>query len=147
MCNKAINTTTVCFDIPYTVSNNGTNNGGISMDHYYIKGANVCTSAFTITPLRPTGVQSLANNAPSYDVNLYPNPAGQAVTISVTLKQATPIEISVYNSIGQHIQTMPIEGTMGSNDVFMDLTKLNKGVYFYKIKADGSVVTKKLIIE
>ncbi len=148
MCDRAIGSSTACVDMPFTASNNVTNNGDIPVDHYYLKGQTICANAFTITPFRPTGVTAISNTSPSTEVNIYPNPASHAATISVGLKDAKDFDISLYNSIGQQvIATIKINGKPGLNDVFVDLSKLNSGMYFYLVKTDNSVVTKKLIIE
>ena len=148
MSDKAIGNSSVCVDMPFTACNNATNNGNIAVDHYFIKGQQICPAAFTLNPWKPTGVAAISNNNPSTEVNAYPNPASQAATISVGLKDAKDFELSLYNSIGQQvIATIKINGKPGSNDVFVDLSKLNSGIYFYSVKTDNSVVTKKLIIE
>ncbi len=148
MSDKAVGSSTACVEMPFTASNNPTTNGDIAVDHYYLKGQLICANSFTIPPFRPTGVAAISNTNPSTEVNAYPNPASQAATISVGLKDAKDFELSLYNSIGQQvIATIKINGKPGSNDVFVDLSKLNSGIYFYSVKTDNSVVTKKLIIE
>ncbi len=148
MCDKAVGSGTACVDMLFTSTNNAAADGNVDVDHYFIKGQSICATAFTLTPWRPLGVTEVANSETSTEVNIYPNPASEAATISVGLKDVKDFEISLYNSIGQQvITTMKINGKPGVNDVFVDLSKLNSGLYFYSVKTDNSVVTKKLIIE
>jgi hypothetical protein len=146
MGTEAINTG-ANWEIPFTISTNGTYDGGQPMDHYYIKGATIPTNAFTLNPMRPTGVASLAKAIENSDVTVYPNPASGSATLMINLKEAKAFEVNVYNTIGQLIQTIPVNGELGSNGINMDLSKLNKGVYFCNVKSNGAVITKKLIVE
>lgn len=144
---RAISTGTTSFDIPFTISHNGTFNGGISMDHFYICGATVAANAFTVTPMRPTGIASAANAAANYEVGNYPNPAHDMTVISVNMKDNKDFSIALYNTVGQLIKTVNVKGNKGANNVEMDLTGLNAGIYFYTVTMDNSKVTNKLIIE
>ncbi len=149
MANRAITTNSVLNtnEIPFTISYNGSNDITVETSHYYLKGASFTQTDFTINPLRPVGVQSLANNTPNYEVVAYPNPASGSTTISVKLKEVKNFEINIYNTVGALIQTMNVNGQIGNNDVTLDISKLSAGVYFYNVKADNSVITNKLIVE
>ncbi len=143
LTNSVLNTN----EIPFTISYNASLDGNQPVNHYYLKGASFTQTDFTINPMRPVGVQSLANNTPNYEVVAYPNPASGSTTISVTLKEVKNFEINIYNTVGALIQTVNVNGQIGGNNVTLDISKLNAGVYFYNVKADNSVITNKLIVE
>ena len=144
---RAISTGTTGFEIPMTVSFNNSYNGGVPVDHYYICGAAVAANAFTINPMRPTGINSGDNSGITYEAGNYPNPAHDMTTVSVNMKEAKDFNISLYNTVGQLIRTIDAKGEKGLNTVEMDLTGLNAGIYFYTVKVGNSSVTNKLIIE
>ncbi|MGZ3932297.1 MAG: T9SS type A sorting domain-containing protein, partial [Bacteroidia bacterium] len=141
------NTTTSTNEIPFTITYNSAYDGNSPVSHYYLKGASFTQADFTINPLRPVGVQNLAANTANYEVSNYPNPSNGSTTIQVSLKDAKPFELSIYTSVGQLIKTINVDGKVGSNEVNLDLSGLNAGVYMYSVKANNSVVTKKLIVQ
>jgi hypothetical protein len=97
--------------------------------------------------MRPTGINDNVNESITYDVINYPNPASGLTTISVVLKQASDFDVTVYNAIGQAIQTIKVNGQNGANNVNLDLSNLSAGIYIYTVKVGASSVTKKLIVE
>jgi hypothetical protein len=144
---RAISNGTVSFDIPVTISYNSTFNGGAAMDHYYLCGTNVAANAFTVNPMRPTGIESAAATAVNYEVGNYPNPAHDMTVISVNLKEGKDFSISLYNTVGQLIKTVNVNGNKGANTIEMNLQGLNAGIYFYTVNVGNSKLTNKLVIE
>ena len=149
MANRTILTNSVSgtHEIPFTITYNNAADGNNPVTHFYLRGSTLSQANFSITPMRPVGVSSLANNTPSYEVIAYPNPANGSTTVSVNLKDAKPFEINVYNTVGALMQTMNFNGQVGNNNVTLDISKLSAGVYFYNVKADNSIITNKLIVE
>lgn len=149
MSNKAAGSSSSCVEIPYTITYNSTYNGGIDVNTYYLAGAQVCPTSFSNDPVSPKGLgANIKNNASvSYEVMNFPNPADHATTIVVGLKEASNIEVTIYNSIGQLADTYKVNGQSGSNEININLSNYRSGIYFYNVKVGGSVVTKKLIVE
>ena len=151
MSTKAI-LTNVCGtnEVPFTVSNNLVKDADIPVDHYYLRGMSVPCSAYTIsaTPLAVDEKKSVKTTTTDFDVNVYPNPASDVVaTVSVNLKESKAFEITLTNALGQSLQLINIDGQKGIDDVDLDLSTLSTGVYFYSVKIDNTVVTKKLIVQ
>jgi len=134
------------FEMPFTISYNGAKDGGIPVEHYYLQGASIACAQYT-APSVPLGIEQKDSKttAANYEVTAYPNPASDIATVSVILKEAKNFELSVYNTVGQLIKTIKIVGVEGANDIDLDLTKLNAGIYMYSVKVDNAVITKKLI--
>jgi hypothetical protein len=149
MSNRTIttNTTLATNEIPFVISYNASSDINLQTTHYYIKGASFTQTDFTTNPMRPVGIQSLAGNASSFDVVAYPNPASGSTTISVKMTDAKPIAIDIYNAVGSLMQTVNVNGQIGSNNVTLDISKLSSGVYFYNVKADNNLSKGKLIVE
>lgn len=133
--------------VPFTVSNNTAYDGAQPANHYYICGADVPATSFSITPMRPTGVQSIAQNSTASEIYNYPNPASGSTAIFVSLNEAKVFEIALYNTMGQLVKTLYVNGNKGNNIINLDVTDLSKGVYIYNVKANNSVVSRKLIVE
>lgn len=82
----------------------------------------------------------------------YPNPFNQNTAISFNLKSAQNVNLSVYNLRGQLVRTLT-DGRMSAELHSVDFdgkdnqgNLLAAGVYMYKLTADKSTQTKKLII-
>jgi hypothetical protein len=149
MSNKAAGPSSGCVDIPFTITYNSTYNGSIDVNTYYLAGAQVCPTSFSINPVSPKGLGASVNNsnAISYEVMNFPNPADHATTVVVGLKEAANFEVAIYNSIGQLVDIYKVNGQVGSNEVNINLGNYRSGIYFYNVKVGNSVVTKKLVVE
>ena len=82
----------------------------------------------------------------------YPNPFNPITSIKYDLPRETPVTIEIYNIIGNKITTL-IDKNMdaGSHIVRWNSTdnngaKIPSGIYFYHIKTNEFIKTKKMII-
>lgn len=150
MSAKAAGSSSGCMTVPFTITRNGTYNGDVQVDTYYIDNAVACASSFSINPMSPkvgctVGLKDEENL--NFEVLNFPNPANDATTIVVGLKDASNFEVVIYNSIGQMVDTYKVAGQTGANEINIDLSNFKSGIYFYNVKVGGSVVTKKLIVQ
>ena len=77
----------------------------------------------------------------------YPNPFNPLTTISFSLPKFSHVKLSIYNVLGQLVQTVVNEKrSLGMYDVKVDGSKLTSGVYFYQIIAGNFVQTKKMVV-
>lgn len=72
-------------------------------------------------------------------LNLYPNPAKDILTIS--LNNIERYNFSIINTRGQVI----LAGQFNSDKHQIDISTLNSGVYFVRLKTDKEIVIKKII--
>lgn len=101
------------------------------------------------TPVRDT-VTSIEDHQgrPDFAGMIYPNPANDHFEIELISDSNTKVEISLLNLEG--IMVKPIfRGTIvnGSNSLTADLSGVPGGFYLVKIEKEGSMVTKKLLIQ
>jgi photosystem II stability/assembly factor-like uncharacterized protein len=75
------------------------------------------------------------------DVLMFPNPTID--TIKFTFNKGTEADFSVFDVLGKLIIYQP--NISITEEHSMDVSKLNKGVYFIRINSDAGSVTKKLI--
>lgn len=147
MCDRAIGTSTACTEVPFTITYNGTNDGSVPVNTYYLKGNSICAASFTANALHPTAVSEIAKENVTFNVMNFPNPANGATTILVGLKDAANFDVAIYNAVGQVVDTYKVNGQAGANEIHIDLSKFAAGVYVYNVKVGNTTVTKKLIVE
>lgn len=77
----------------------------------------------------------------------YPNPFNPITTISYSISRSTFVNLSVYNLLGEEVSSLVNKvQKMGSHEVEFDASSLTSGVYFYTLKTDNFVETKKLLL-
>ena len=74
-----------------------------------------------------------------------PNPVLDNTSISFYLPTDGKINLSVSNTLGQEVLILSNEEyTKGMHTIVMDATSLSTGVYFYKLAANNTSITKQL---
>jgi uncharacterized membrane protein len=77
----------------------------------------------------------------------YPNPFNPATTINFSIPQTGLVSLKIYDLLGKEIKTLVNEiREAGFHQVIFDASDFSSGVYFYTIKADDFVQTKKLTL-
>lgn len=79
--------------------------------------------------------------------SLYPNPTKDQTTIALNLKQAGVVKVSVLNLIGQEVASVNAGNlSAGSQNVSLNLSTLNPGVYFVNVNVNGQSTTQKITV-
>lgn len=94
-------------------------------------------------------ITSLDEGAEGYALKQnYPNPASKGNTIiAFTIPKASYVSLKIVDALGNEV--VELAGKVfraGEHIVAYDLTKLSRGVYFYRLKTDNYSATKKLIV-
>lgn len=76
-------------------------------------------------------------------INSYPNPATSQVTLNVTLDEYTAVDIQVYNSMGNLVQSRSVSGYPGVNQITLPIANLPKGVYYVELQYGGTILRSK----
>ncbi len=108
-------------------------------------------------PLYGTG-QPVANDDPVAVLvtslkGCYPNPFNPTTTISFSIKEKAPVELVIYNILGQKVRTLvnqPLEP--GEHSIVWNGTdnkgrSVASGIYFYRMKAGNYSETKKMVLK
>ncbi len=106
------------------------------------------TNLLSLIPGKDKNSTSLSGTLTVHDLIIYPNPAIDHSMITYSLTQARHVLIKVTNSSGKIIATID-EGKkgIGSQKYSLNLKDLSKGLYFYSLYLDGTLVeTKKLVV-
>jgi hypothetical protein len=82
--------------------------------------------------------------------NVYPNPAGNRFTISLSLEQETAVSIDIYDAMGKRIP-VAVEKKMQSGTHELEIDRegleLANGIYFVKVKAGSEEKSIRLILK
>lgn len=124
--------------VPFTVSNSNPY-AQLSANTHWFVAANL---EFNLT----TGVKENALSSVNNSV-VYPNPAKNNAVLSIDLKDNANVSINVYNTVGQLVKTIKAEGTLGANNINIDLNNISSGIYMVNVKVGNASSTKKLIVE
>jgi hypothetical protein len=100
----------------------------------------------------PTEVKSFKNTTPN-DIVLYqnyPNPFNPVTKIKYSIPERTNVLLTVYDILGTRVATLiDQQQNTGSYKVNFNPSLINggisSGVYFYTLKTDAAIITKKLI--
>ena len=104
----------------------------------YVVEQNICgTISYdtVVVSVSPTGIKELAGN--NGQVNVYPNPAQQFLTITTLTEQG---EIKITDVLGNEVIHEPIQKALQ-----VDVSSLNKGVYFITFVSGNTSYTGKFI--
>jgi GAF domain-containing protein len=96
------------------------------------------------------GVRKISENVPgTYSLSQnYPNPFNPTTNIRFAISKTANVTLKVYNIMGQLVSTLLSNEKMtpGTREISFDGTNLASGVYFYTIKADNFIDTKKMVL-
>ena len=77
----------------------------------------------------------------------FPNPFNPVTTISYQLPKSTFVNLSIYNVVGQLVETLVNEHkNVGYYSVEWNASNVGTGIYFYRIKAGESSAVKKCLV-
>ncbi len=77
---------------------------------------------------------------------VYPNPFVTSTTIEFALTEAKETSVTVFDVMGKEVRTVPTKNIKtGKNKITVDLSELNAGIYFCKVKSHDNFQTIKLI--
>jgi hypothetical protein len=92
----------------------------------------------------PLGVISNLENPAS--IKIYPNPVAEFTTLEFDVNESKIIQITVFDVLGKKVFDLPTnELQLGISKIELDLSGLNKGLYFCQIKSNENLETVKLI--
>ena len=103
---------------------------------------------FGIT-IRPASVNNTPNEQPvEFGLSQnYPNPFNPSTTMRYTIQESGQVRIAVYNLMGQKVATL-VDGMKqaGAHTVRWNAAGHASGMYYYRLEANGQVITKKMTL-
>jgi surface protein len=76
----------------------------------------------------------------------YPNPARQKATLNYALPEKQETTIRLYDVLGRQVRTVVSEKKEGRHEQTLDVSTLSSGVYFLRLRSEGTIKTQKLTI-
>lgn len=98
----------------------------------------------TVASSRPaTASAQMSSMSPQeLSISTYPNPAIKNITLRYDLPKPSPVEISIYNVLGERLQEISRqEEESGHHESVLDLSSFPTGSYYLTIKACGLTET------
>src|SRR5574343_12134 len=81
------------------------------------------------------------------EVEIYPNPAQDDLTISLSTKESAKVQIEFVNANGFMVSSESHDAYAGVNHFKHNVEQLLSGIYYVKIVANDSVTIKKIIVQ
>jgi len=78
-------------------------------------------------------------------LNIHPNPGKGVFNVQIELNETKPLQIDVFDVLGKLITTNNIGQTQGGQYT-IDLSDMNTGIYFVKLRIDEQLITKRILI-
>ncbi|MFH0733149.1 MAG: YCF48-related protein [bacterium] len=104
------------------------------------------SSIFTTAPFVSMDDENINVNSFTLNQN-YPNPFNPSTIIKYSINEPGLVNLSVFNLLGQKISTLVNkEQSTGAYSLNFDASKLSSGVYFYSLKVNNNIITKKMML-
>ncbi len=111
-----------------------------------IKLANAITMTFPEDTVVSTDINSVSNIQFNLKQN-YPNPFNPSTTIEYSIQKSGNVTLSVYDMLGRIIKVLVKEfKNTGIYSTKFESDNISGGIYFYVLKINGSITSKKMIL-
>lgn len=102
----------------------------------------------TLSTLRVTGVAEMGTGVAeelAASVEVYPNPASDAVFVGMNLEQPASVELTLHNLLGQEVLRVSEKASAGKYRTQLRIGALPAGVYSLRIAAGSATITKQVV--
>lgn len=142
------NVATDCFDVGYTVRFRITINDGLLQHTNGLFNFFDWSYSDVFNKEEVSGIKDVYQIPEQFILyQNFPNPFNPATTIKYSVPKTSNISLVVYDVLGREITTLVNEEKLsGIYEVELNGTNLSSGVYFYVMKADNFIDTKKIIL-
>ncbi len=107
------------------------------------------TYSLGVYRFNPTGIDGEIPELPvKADLaDCYPNPFNPITTIQFDLPKASFVSLDIFDILGRKVETLiNAKQEAGHHSIIWDGSDRSSGIYFYRIKADDFVDTKKMLL-
>jgi hypothetical protein len=82
------------------------------------------------------------------DAVVYPNPFSQNATFSYNLSESTDVTIKIFDVLGKEVMMLIDDNKQtGEHELLFSAEKLQRGIYFYQLKAGSRATSGKLVVQ
>lgn len=82
-------------------------------------------------------------NSVNEQLNVYPNPVTDYLIVTLAQQDAKPVNINVFNSVGQNVKSIRYEQYSGS--IKIPVKDLTEGIYVVELNMGNKILTQKII--
>ncbi|MCF6342254.1 MAG: T9SS type A sorting domain-containing protein [Bacteroidales bacterium] len=93
----------------------------------------------------PVGVSLIASE-PLNTVNCFPNPFSNSTTIEYTLRQASPVQITIFNHLGAQVDFIRQKQSPGKQQFVWDAKGLPSGMYYFTVQTGKESMRGKMLV-
>jgi hypothetical protein len=79
------------------------------------------------------------------EINAYPNPVSKTLTVEVRLKEAQPLQLKLFNSVGQTSGQWSLSEPSHYHKTELNLSALTGGVYLLEAQAGKQRAMKRVV--
>jgi hypothetical protein len=79
------------------------------------------------------------------ELNVYPNPANNQVSLGFNLQDFKPVLIEIFDNLGRRVYYSDTYGVTGDNDLQVDIQNFVSGIYFINVKIDQKYYQRKFL--
>ncbi|MEM8565195.1 MAG: alpha-amylase family glycosyl hydrolase [Bacteroidota bacterium] len=110
----------------------------------YVKPSSGTRTGFKTTGSTPDVLPE--DSIEGVELNVYPNPFRDAVTMDIQLEKAGMLKIKLFDALGQ-LQEVLVDRDLisGSHKFSWDVSNFSRGVYYYSMQYNNKIITDKLI--
>lgn len=97
----------------------------------------------------PVSIENISTEIPDrFELSQnFPNPFNPTTMIKFTIPKNSNVKLSIYDITGKEISTLVNEHlTAGTYQYYFDGSKLNSGVYIYRLNNDDTYQTRKMVL-
>lgn len=94
----------------------------------------------------PTGMEEAEGGSGSWQLNVFPNPSCQNISLRYFLKKESDVQLILYNSMGKVVKEFRAKNTTGYHQEIFSIKNLSSGVYSVSLSAGDTLLNRKLII-
>ena len=102
------------------------------------------TYQVTVEPSLPSGV---TQNKLEAEMTLFPNPVVNEANVKISMEKETQLQLSVFSAEGKLIRTQSVNASAGLNNLSMNLSDLNAGVYLLVMSDDSKKIASKSFVK
>lgn len=141
----AMGTSSTSLEIPFTITYNNSYDGGIPVDHYYVKGATIASTSFSVNPtVTFSGIKELNNNSIT-GLQAIPNPATDFTVVKFQSNISESMNIKIQDVAGRVVSDKTYTSVYGENEIKLTTETLSQGLYIINITSSSINQSVKLI--
>lgn len=89
---------------------------------------------------------SVAETVSKVSINVFPNPAKEVVTVSLSNVSSSSVSVTLIDMLGKTVFESVYSVNTSAQNLGIDLNKINPGVYFIHVIAGNEKLTKRIVV-